>query len=418
MLINLKYGEKLKRLHLDNKYILGILKPEIKEKPVENLVQSLIHSFNNPYSCLPLKQLIKKKSVKKVLIILDDITRPNPDYPQIIKTIIGELNKAGIKHLKFIIASGTHRKMTYMERKTLYGLDKNYEIIQHNCDDKTQLVSLGKLSTGNELVVNKVVIDCDFIITTGNIEPHAFAGYTGGRKAILPGISGRKTITKNHAMVVRENIGMGILENNPVHLEMLEAAKKVGVDFIINFIRNEKKEILKIVSGDLEKAFIEGVKFAQKIYTVTVSKPCDVAIVSCGGYPRDINLYQAQKSLSAVNDIVKDNGSIVLVAECSEGYGQKIFHKYMISYSKQNILHVPEENIEVEGHRAYLTKKIILKKDIFLLSSLPRKEVEKMEFIWINKIDNLTEYFIRKYKNHFKVYIIPDGSSIIPRLKL
>jgi len=417
---SLKYGKKEIRFKLNKKNVLGVLDLPESKKKVKNLTSSIKKALRRPIGCVSLIELLREKKPKNPVLILEDITRPNPDYPLIIFTVISELKLAGIKKVKFVIAYGTHRRQTEEENIKLYGdIQKFGEIIHHNCDDRNFLVSIGELSTGTELVINKAVAESDFVISLGNIEPHSFAGYTGGRKSILPGVSSRETISRNHSKVILPGVGMGVIKNNPIHLEMLEAAEilaRTRPFFILNFIRNTKKEILKIVAGDHKQAFMEGVKFAEKIYTIRVKKEADVVIVSNGGYPKDINLYQAQKSISATHSIVKKGGTIILIAECSEGIGQPIFERWLKNYSLKEILEKRENEIEAEGHRAYLTARILSRCDVLVISSIPPEKINKLKFQSAKDIKSAIEIVKRKYGSDFSSYIIPNGSAVLPVL--
>ncbi len=423
MEIKLKYGEQTKSLQLAEKNVLKILELPPTTK-ISNVRQAVKDAFSHPYGCNSLIELVHKKEPKNVIIIVEDITRPNPDYQEILHPLIEELKTAGVtvEKIKFVIAYGTHRYHREGENKKLYGetLTNRFQFIDHN-PDADDLVSLGKLSTGNELWVNKYVANADFLIATGNIEPHSFAGYGGGRKAILPGISSRKTITRNHAKVVRPGVEIGKLEGNPVHEEMLEAARRVASNrpfFILNVIRNDKKEIVAIVSGDFEKAFFKGIKIAERIYTVPVPERAEAVISSCGGYPKDINLYQAQKTLTASAEVTKDGGTILLLAECRDGVGQPVFEKWLRKHHLDEILHKNEEDIEVEGHRAYLTAKILKRCEVIVVSSLPERLVEEMHFTWKKDLTDAMSYLETKYRKNFKTYIIPNGAAILPVLQV
>jgi nickel-dependent lactate racemase len=268
-----------------------------------------------------LKELIFQKRAKNILIIVNDITRPTP-YNIILPSLLNGLKQIGIKREKitFMIATGIHRDNSEEEIKNIFGEDlvNTYKFINHNADSP-DLDYRGKLKSGNELWVNSIVSETDFIITTGVMVPHYFAGFSGGRKSILPGICGRKTIEANHSKMVHLNARSGNLKDNPVHEEMQEAAEKVGVDFNINVITNEHHEIIEIVAGELYESWLKGVEVCKKIYLCPIKQKAEVIIASTGGYPKDINIYQAQKALDNAYQAVKPGGTIILLAECSEG---------------------------------------------------------------------------------------------------
>lgn len=423
MEIKLRYGEKFQTFQLEEKNILSILKLSPNKKKIENIQQEVKKVLNDPIGIPPLRKVITEKKPKNVVIIVEDITRPNPNYREILTPLVKELNNTGLsdERMKFVIAYGTHRHHREEENKKLFGeaLLKRFQFIDHN-PDADDLVSLGKLSTGNELRINKYVAQADFLIATGNIEPHSFAGYGGGRKAILPGVSGRGTITKNHAKVVRKGVEIGKINGNPINEEMLEAARRVARTrpfFILNVIRNDKKEIVSVIAGDFEKAFFEGIKIAEHVYSVQVTQRAEVVISSCGGYPKDINLYQAQKTVTASAEVTKEGGTIILLAECRDGVGQPVFEKWLRKHHLEEILHKNEEDIEVEGHRAYLTAKILKKREVVVISSLTKELVGEMHFTWKKDLNAALSYLKQKHGDNFKAYVIPNGAAILPSVK-
>jgi nickel-dependent lactate racemase len=212
-------------------------------------------------------------------------------------------------------------------------------------------------------------------------------------------------------------VEIGKLENNPIHLEMLEAARtfaKGRTVFILNVIRNDKKQPVKVVAGDLEKAFYEGVRFAEKMFTVKVPALADAAIVSSGGYPKDLNFYQAQKSVTAASRVVRDGGTIVLLAECRDGVGQPVFERWLVGLPVEEIVNKKEHEIEVEGHRAFLTAKILNRLEVVVVSSMPASKIEELKFCSTDTLKSAIEGLRKKFGEDYKVYIIPNGAAIIP----
>ena len=423
--IELKYGSNIIEFTLPEKNLLKIITPK-KINKLFNVKEKLLQTLRHPINSTPLAETIKKLSLKPheyIVIILEDITRANPDYSQLLNAIVEEILSSGIRkeQIKFVIAAGTHRAQTKEENIKLYGeyLVNNFEIIQHDPDDKKNLTFIGTLSTGNKLYINSTVAKAKFKIGTGNIEPHTFAGYTGGRKCILPGVSARETIARNHSMVKRENVALGELDTNPIHCEMMEAAHLARLDFIINFIRtSDTHEIVDIVSGDIEGAFYEGVKIAKEVSTVFVSQFADVVITSPGGFPRDINFYQSQKALSLAAGVVKPGGGIILVAECREGIGQEVFANcLMAAKDVDEILRKEEKEIDVEEHRAYLTAKIFKRNYCISVTSLPENVIKSLHHEYAPTIDDAINKMKEKYGEDFKAYIIPSSSSILPKVK-
>lgn len=414
--MKLKYGKKEIRLPIEDKNIIKILNLE-KQEVLLNPENKLRELLKNPIGSSSLKDLIIQKKASKILIIVNDITRPTP-YEIILPPLLDELKQIGIKkdNIIFIIATGIHRSNSPEEIEEIFGenIFSAYKFFNHNCDDP-HLKDLGKLKSGNELWINPIIFDSDFIITTGVIVPHYFAGFSGGRKSILPGICGRKTIEANHAKMVHSNSRAGNLKGNPVHQEMQEAAEKVGVDFNINVITDESQQIVEIVAGELLTSWQQGVEICKQIYICPIEKKADVVIVSAGGYPKDINVYQAQKALENACHAVKPGGTIILLAECSEGYGEPTFEKWIEeANTPDDIIKRLKNKFVLGGHKAYAIARAVKEVKVILISSLPPEKVRKLFFIPMKNISQALNYVKDKYGEDFQAYILPSGNTVLP----
>jgi len=330
------------------------------------------------------------------------------------------LHQIGIKkeNILFMVATGIHRSNSQEEIKEIFGenIFSAYKFINHDCDDPL-IKDLGNLKSGNKLWVNPIVSDIDFIITTGVIVPHYFAGFSGGRKSILPGICGRKTIESNHAQMVHPNARAGNLKGNPVHQEMQEAAEKVGVGFNINVVTDENHKIVEIVAGELLTSWQQGVEICKQIYICPIKKKAEVVIASPGGYPKDINVYQAQKALENAYQAVKPGGTIILLAECSEGYGEPTFEKWIEeANSPDDIIERLKKEFVLGGHKAYAIARAVKEVEVILISSLSPDAVRKLFFIPMENISQATEYIKGKYGEDFQAYILPSGNTVVPQL--
>jgi len=416
--MKLKYGKEEVSLPIQGKNIIKILNLK-KQKALLNPESRLKNLLKNPIGCPSLRELIFQKKASKILIIVNDITRPTP-YEIILPPLLDELHQIGIKkeNIIFIIATGIHRSNSPEEIKEMFGenIFSAYKFINHDCGDHN-LKDLGKLKNGNKLWVNPIVSDIDFIITTGVIVPHYFAGFSGGRKSILPGISGRKTIEANHARMVSSDSRTGNLKGNPVHQEMQEAAEKVGVDFNINVVTDENHQIIEIVAGELLASWRQGVEMCKQIYICPIEKKADVVIASTGGYPKDINVYQAQKALDNAYQAVKSGGTIILIAECSEGYGEPTFEKWIEeANSPDDITERLKKKFVLGGHKAYAIAKLTKEVEVILISSLPPEKARKLFFIPMENISQTIEYIKEKYGEDFQAYILPSGNTVLPQL--
>ena len=416
--MKLKYGKEEIRLPIEDKNIIKILSLK-KQKTLLNPENKFRELLKNPIGYPSLGELIFQKKASKILIIVNDITRPTP-YEVILPPLLDELHQIGIKkeNIIFIIATGIHRSNSQEEIREIFGKDIffNYKFINHNCDD-SNLKDLGNLESGNKLWVNPIISETDFIITTGVIVPHYFAGFSGGRKSILPGICGRKTIEANHAQMVHPDARAGNLKGNPVHQEMQEAAEKVGVDFNINVVTDEKHQIIEIVAGELLTSWQQGVEICKKIYLCPIEKKADVVIASAGGYPKDINVYQAQKTLNNAYQAIKPEGTIILLAECLEGYGEPTFEKWIEeANTSDDIIKRLKNKFVLGGHKAYAIAKLAKEVEVILISSLPSEKVRKLFFIPMEDISQALNYVNDKYGEDFQAYILPSGNTVVPQL--
>jgi len=416
--MKLKYGKEEIQLSLQDKNIIQTLnanKQQALLHPENRLKELLINPINSP----SLKDLVNQKKSKKILIIVNDITRPTP-YEVILPPLLDELHQIGIKkeNIIFVVATGIHRSNSQEEIKEMFGehIFSAYKFINHDCDDPNSK-DLGELKNGNKLWVDPIVSDIDFILTTGVIVPHYFAGFSGGRKSILPGVCGRKTIEANHANMVHPNARAGNLKGNPVHQEMQEAAEKVGVDFNINVVTNEHYEIIEIVAGELLASWQQGVEICKQIYICPIEKKADVVIASAGGYPKDINVYQAQKALDNAYQAVKPGGTIILLAECLEGYGEPVFENWIEEANTQDdIIKRLKIKFVLGGHKAYSIAKLVKEVEVILISSLPPEKVRKLFFIPMENSTRALNYVQDKYGKDFQAYILPSGNTVLPQL--
>ncbi|MCJ7459344.1 MAG: nickel-dependent lactate racemase [candidate division Zixibacteria bacterium] len=420
MKINLKYGDSYKELSLPDKNLLKVLELE-KVPGLSDVNQATIQALQNPIKSKRLKELAKGK--KTAVIVVSDFTRGVPykrPTHNLLLPIVDELNSGGIKseNITFLVGTGAHRPHTDKENRDNFGdeIVDNFKLISHECDK--DLISFGKLSTGNELLVNKLIKDSDLVVMTGLITTHYFGGYSGGRKGILPGVAGRESIRANHAMVCRPGVAIASLKDNPINLEMEEAAAKAGVDFLVNVVINDKKEIVNIVAGDLTDAFYAGVDACNKLYKVKINRLADAVIASAGGYPKDVNLYQTMKTMNNARQVVKESGTIVMLTESREGLGSDTFDKWLsIASSLDELLSTKEKDIVVGGHTAVINSKILKRNDVYVISSMKKDFLEQRFFKYAESLEDALDKIKSKHGDDFKTYIMPQGGLIYPCLE-
>ncbi|TDO94845.1 nickel-dependent lactate racemase [Halanaerobium saccharolyticum] len=416
--MKLKYGRENLEFEIESSRVLDVLKANEKEG-VKDPLAEVESSLEVPIGTASLAELLAASEINELVIIVNDVTRYTP-YDYLLPPLLKTISEAGIKNeqVTFIVATGVHSPHSDEQNREIFGeeIDDNYNFIHHDCDQ--DLADLGQLSTGNQLQINKKVVDADFLITTGVILPHYMAGFSGGRKSILPGVAGRESIENNHAMMVEVTEEKPALKNNPISQEMFEAAEKVGVDFILNVVTNSRREIVQVVGGDYRQAWEAGIAKSAEMYHLSLAEKAEAAIVSSGGFPRDINLYQAQKALDHADHAVQKGGTIIWVAECLEGYGEERFQKWMDQAQK------PEDNIDrikkkflIGGHKAFAISKVAAEKEIILISSLNQEQTENIFAKKMETIQEAVDYLEAKHQADYSAYIMPQGSLTVPVVK-
>jgi nickel-dependent lactate racemase len=412
------YGKTEVCARIPTRNFLGYIEP--KEKPgVADSKAEIERALSQPIGTQRLSEIAKAGN--KVAIVVDDATRATPSHMMIIP-LLDELNKAGVKDedVTVIFGCGTHRPVTPAEMEKLVGKEalERVKAINHDymADDQ---VFLGETSNGTKVNVNKTFAEADVKVLAGDINLHYYAGYGGGRKGVLPAVSSAETIQQNHALLVHPKATTGVLEGNPVHEDMMEAAKLAKVDFILNIVINSKKELVKAFAGDLEQAFVEGTKLVDEMYKVPIEQRANIVVVSAGGHPHDINLYQASKAIQNALEAVKRRGVIVLAAECPEGHGNEAFAEWMEKFTDPKRLEKEiKKRFVLGGHKAYYINKALQKATIILLSVMPDcYAVNTFKMRTASAMnDALRDAFEVAGKNA-KVYVMAHGSDTLPEYK-
>jgi len=327
--IQFPYGKTKLSLNITEERYAGTLFSQlhhyVPEKGEEQLVRDALTALVGSPS---LAELAVGK--KKVVIIASDHTRPVPS--RIIAPAMLEEIRRGNPNadITFLIATGCHRGTTVEELIDKFGPEivANEKIVIHDCDDASMLTDLGVLPSSGRLIVNRLAVEADLLVVEGFIEPHFFAGFSEGRKSVLPGVASRQTVLYNHnaAFIADPCARTGILEGNPIHADMIWAAKAAELAFICNVVLDADKKVIYAVAGDAEVAHRAGVEFLCG-QCMAHAVPSDIVITTNGGYPLDQNIYQAVKGMTAAEATVKENGVIIMAARCSDGHGGEVFRR-------------------------------------------------------------------------------------------
>lgn len=417
MKISLKYGSKTLPLDLQAQILTAGTPRELPD-PKEEICRALA----NPIASPALAQIIKPG--EHVVIVTSDITRYTGSEIYL-PLLVAELNRCGIadSKIEIIIALGIHRKQTTDEhRKILGAVYGRIAVHDHECDDPAQLVDLGCTSSGLPVQINRRLMAADRVIVTGTIGLHYFAGYGGGRKSLVPGVASRTTCMATHFAIFNppEEGGRNPqartanLEGNPVHQAILEAAKMVKTDFILNTVLTADKNIAKVYCGDLERAHLAGCKLAQKLYTTPLQRAADLAIVSCGGSPKDINFIQAHKALDYGVQAVKPGGTVILLAACPDGFGNATFFDWF-NYEDLDVFEKAlRSRYEINGQTALSTLSKARTWRIILISDFSREQTEKMGMEKSESLDEALQMAGQQLPDNPDVVVIPDGGTILP----
>ena len=342
---------------------------------------------------------------KSASILVSDITRPSPSH-LMLAPLAKKLKELGFCDLLVVFALGTHRRMTPGEEKLLLGDCSDMPHFQH---DPNKCVILGQTKRGTPVEIFESVASTDLIIATGNIEYHYYAGYSGGAKAVLPGVSSERSINTNHELMRDPRAVSGRLDS-PVRQDFEDAAGIAGLDFILNMVLNSKKEIVRAVAGDFIKAHRAGAAVVDRMYRKTV-KPAEIVITSAGGRPKDINLFQAQKALDNAKGAATPGGTIILLAECSEGLGHPVFERWAREAAcAEDCVERFGREYEFGGHKAAFLAKESLEHNIILVSSLPRRFAEMCFFQPASTLDEAMAAAHKRHGKDASVLIMPYGN--------
>ncbi|HYE82645.1 MAG TPA: nickel-dependent lactate racemase [Clostridia bacterium] len=415
MKVSLGFGKQSIELDIDRENLLGTLVPNTVE-PGSSGEEEVKHALMNPIASPRLRDIVKKD--EKIVIITSDITRPMPSKT-VIPLVLEELGEAGVRDedVCVVFALGSHRRHTEEEMRYLVG-DGVYERIKCIDLDVEDCIPLGETSSGTPVSVFRPVVEADRRICLGNIEYHYFAGYSGGAKAIMPGVCTRAAIQKNHSMMVRDEARAGALDGNPVRSDIDEVAKLVTIDFILNVVLDEKKKIIKAVAGHYIEAHREGCSFLDTLYRVSIPEKADIVVVSSGGYPKDINLYQAQKALDNAKHAVKDGGIVILVASCKEGLGEHTFERWMTtSASPEEMISNIQKRFELGGHKAAAIAMVLAKARVFLVSDLEDAFVRSIFLEPYKSAEEALNEAFKALGSKAKVLVMPYGGSTLPAVK-
>lgn len=412
MRFELGFGKEKMGFNIGDKNLSDVLIPNTVETAITGK-EEVQRALLNPIGSKRSKDIVKRG--EKIVIITSDITRPMPSR-LVLPEILEELFQAGIEtdDITVVFALGCHRKHTEEEMKYLAG-EEVYAKIRCVDSDMNDCIHMGTTSNGTPVDIFKIVAEADRRICLGNIEYHYFAGYSGGAKAIMPGVSTRAAIQANHSKMVMDEAKAGEMVRNPVRKDIDEVVNFVPIDFILNVVLNEHKNVIKAVAGHYLEAHRAGCEFLDRLYKVKIKERADIVVVSAGGFPKDINLYQAQKALDNAKHAVRDGGIIILAASCKEGFGEEVFERWIrCANAPQELTEEICRNFELGGHKAAAIAMVLQKCSIFMVSDLDEESVRKIYMRPYTSLQKALNEAIKELGEESRVIVMPYGGSTLP----
>ena len=412
MQLDFGYGNSIQRVEIPERNLISILEPN----PVTHEhcgKEAVCAALAKPIGAPLLRE--KAKPGQKIAIIVSDISRPVPTA-ELLPPVLEELRHAGCsaEDITIVFALGSHRHHTEEEQKQLVGGDVYG---QYRCvdSDPEDCVHLGVTKNGTPVDVTKSVAEADFRICTGNIEFHYFAGYSGGAKAIMPGVSSMAAIQSNHRLLVREGAYAGRLEGNPVREDIEEAGEICGIDYIVNVVLDEHRRIIYAAAGDVIAAHREGCRYLDRMYRKPLHERADIVLVSQGGAPKDANLYQTQKALDNAKHAVRKGGTIILIGACREGLGSAKFTQWLSEApNAHSMIERIQQNFELGGHKAAAIAMVLENARIDLVSEMDDALVRSIFLNPQPSAQAALDRAMERYGKSATVLAIPFGGATLP----
>jgi len=417
--VQIAYGKEGLWVDLPDEAQITVLEPAhvpgVPDEPA-----ALRAALRHPIQSRPLREIVKRG--QRVVVVFSDITRPMPN-DRVLPIVLEEIEAAGPAEILLINALGTHRTNTLEELERMLGheIATRYRIVQHDPWDAANLVSLGQSSFGHPLSVNRAYLDSDVRVLTGFIEPHFFAGFSGGPKAILPGVAGQETILLNHSapMLNHPNVRWGVIEGNPVWHEMAECADLTKPDFLVNVTLNGQRQITEVFAGAWRPAHKLGADYVREHAMIEMCQRFDIVLTSNAGYPLDLNLYQAVKGMSAAAQVVKPGGHIVTAAECWDGLPDHGEYRRLLHSGRD-----PAHLLELMSQPGFLVRdqwevavqaRIQMQAHVYLKSSyLSDEETLAARITPCHDVGQLIGELVQQIGPGATICVLPQGPLVIP----
>jgi nickel-dependent lactate racemase len=416
------YGDHQQKLTLPDGLSVHRLEPRTPS-PTGSSREMLAKALERPIGSPTLAELASGKQTAAILIPGKARKVGARDY---VPALIDQLNRAGIAddNIEIFLADGTHVQHLESDVAELLGpqVVSRVRCLGHDCHDRDEIVELGTTSFGTTVSMNRRVVDSDVKVLTGRIVPHYFAGFSGGRKAVIPGVAGFETIVANHRLTLGPNrgihpdVGLCSLDQNPIHLDMVEAARMANPNFCLNTLLDTDHRMLAALAGDFEAVHEEGCRIAEEIFCLTVEEPFDAVITSAGGLPYDCNFMQALKAAFNVADIIRSGGSVLWIAQCPQGIHEG-FLEWADFDSCADLDRAVRADYALTGHNSIMLRQFAENAEVALLSDLPPDIVRKLRLHPVESMDEGIQWISRRISPGARVAVVPHANAMCAIMK-
>ncbi len=429
--IAIRYGERSIAITPPEKITAEVFNPR-EITPLKDISKAVKNSLVEPTGSKPLGEILSPGD--RITIITSDITR-KVNYPVWLPHLLNECNRMGVKdsNITLLVGIGIHPPHNDEKNMKAFGGEicrrvgdevcRRINIVNHDSQDSTGLTDLGRTTRGTPIRLNSLAVKADHVIVTGAANYHCFAGFSGGRKGVLPGISSKETIQNNHKLALKKSgrgkemlADYGRLATNPVHEDMVEVAKKLAPDFMINVVTNPQGEIVGVFGGDLVQAHEKACTVVEEMYRQTVREKADLIIASSGGFPHDISFYQAVKTLESTTRALRDGGTLIMVAECQEGYGSTEWEEFLQYQECDVIEDLLRKDFTVGGFIYFDMRTTLKHVNVILVSSFSPEKVKKMGIHPAPDFQTALDMAYGFSSPLKTAYIFPQGSMTVPFL--
>lgn len=410
--LNIPFGKGgSMNLHIPTKNFLGELRP--KDVPIGSELDVIDASLDEPLGAESIERFLE--GGKDVVFIVNDGTRPTPTA----KVLQALARRVDLSAFRYLIATGTHRGPNEEELRFIFGdqLEKVRSRIHSHDSKKDRCVHLGRSKNGTDMEVNEMAVNADRLVIITSVEPHYFAGYTGGRKSFLPGVASHKTVTQNHRLAMRKEAQVLALEGNPVHEDMIDALSSVKGKriFSVQVVMDRHQKVYKVASGDLFQAFDRAIEWANEVFVVDLNERADM-VISVAPYPMDVDLYQSQKAIDNAKFAVKPGGTVLLVSKCRQGVGEEVFCQQLsASRNPHVILDNLQRDYKLGFQKAAKVAEIMTYANVCAVTELDEALLKKANITPFKNVQEAVDSLLKE-RPDAKIIVMMDGSVTVPRV--